>query len=124
MEHMIGLCLIKKEVIGMEFEKEMEEGEREEIYTPKPVEFEEEVTGEALLLKEIQAMSEDAKEELQERLLDVITEEMVDMSKSEVTAVMRMMNGHYTRHILKHALDVSKRADAEATREIIEQFSG
>ena len=106
----------------MPFEHErIAEGE-EELYQPKPVEFEDEMLNEDLLVSEVKKADEDIKEDFVENILEILAEKTIDMTGREKAAIMQLIRGNYTNYTIHTALSVCSRVNAEAVRKISKEF--
>ena len=106
----------------MPFEHErIAEGE-EELYRPKPVEFEDEVLDEDLLVSEVKRSNEDTKEDFTENILNILAEKQIEMSEREKAAIMQLIKGNHTDYTIHTALSVCMRRDPDAVQKIAKEF--
>lgn len=107
----------------MPFEREkISEGEEEELYTPKPVEFEDEVLDEDLVIREVKRADQDVREDFTENILAILTEKKFELSENEKAAIFQLIRGNYTNYTIQTALSVCSRINADAVQKIEKDF--
>jgi len=97
----------------------IEEGE---YRLTSPVEFEEEA-GEDFLLEKVGQMSLQAREDLAEDLLGIITEKFVGIDDQERSALLHLVRGHCTNYTIETAFNVCRRINSVETDEMIDKFA-
>jgi len=107
----------------MPLEKEMiSEEENEELYKPKPVEFEDEGIDEDLLVSEVKRSDQDTKEDFTENILEILAEKNVELSENERAAIFQLIRGNYTNYTIHTALSVCSKINAGAIQKIEKEF--
>lgn len=62
------------------------------------------------------------KEALGEDLLDIIVEKNIKIDVRETKSILQIINGHYTKYNIQNMIQVSLRADKEATQNLIKDY--
>lgn len=73
-------------------------------------------------LDDLEDLEDEKKEDLCVDLLEVITRNEINIDARERSAIVQLIKGHFTRHVLRTALQVCIKADPEETFRIINRL--